>query len=148
MGIDVRRFVGNIHEPFLCYVCLDVVDDPVVTPCDHIFCKSCFKGNDCPTCRTPVITVKAMNRILEQVYGLLPMTCLARNCLTRITISNYGSHDYSCPRLTYHCRTCECNNISAKDCLNHDCIKYLKEKMAEMQIKLEQKESRRGEFHF
>ncbi|XP_047322176.1 DNA repair protein RAD16 [Impatiens glandulifera] len=56
--------IGNIQAANagrLCYLCADTVEDPVVTSCAHIFCKSCLIGYStnleqvsCPTCSKPL----------------------------------------------------------------------------------------------
>ena len=40
-------------EEFKCPICLNVVDEPVLTSCGHLFCANCIKGipDKCPTCR-------------------------------------------------------------------------------------------------
>ncbi|XP_044198280.1 E3 ubiquitin-protein ligase TRIM39-like [Thunnus albacares] len=46
------------EDQFLCSICLDVLTDPVTTPCGHNFCKNCitehWNSNDqylCPMCK-------------------------------------------------------------------------------------------------
>jgi DNA repair protein RAD5 len=44
-----------------CPICLESIEDPVVTPCAHVFCRECINdavrrssGTLCPNCRTPL----------------------------------------------------------------------------------------------
>src|SRR5205085_2312047 len=52
-----RKFVEKVEENFQCPCCMEVVHDPVITPCNHNSCMSCLKRSfkaktfACPTCR-------------------------------------------------------------------------------------------------
>ncbi|CAG9330396.1 unnamed protein product [Blepharisma stoltei] len=46
-------------EIFICPICLDVADDPVMTKCIHIMCRMCAsqqveRNKNCPLCKTPL----------------------------------------------------------------------------------------------
>ncbi len=45
MGYDILRFKSaDINREFICSICLDVLEEPlVIDPCDHIFCSDCIK---------------------------------------------------------------------------------------------------------
>lgn len=152
MGIDIERFNGDAHEPFLCAVCLDVVDDPIMTPCDHLFCKACFSPRSirgrCPSCREKVEQVKQLNRILKQVYDSLKLKCSESGCKEVLNVSNYKSHDKSCPKRFFDCAKCGCK-INLDSSRNHDCIEYLKHQLMatkEKIVTVSKKEPKRGEF--
>lgn len=55
-GIPKDRFVGSVPKAFCCTICLNVLNDPVETPCQHVFCRSGLEdwvagGNtSCPSC--------------------------------------------------------------------------------------------------
>ncbi|KAL3353098.1 hypothetical protein AABB24_020871, partial [Solanum stoloniferum] len=40
--IDLDKFEENSSEGFECNICLDVVHDPVVTLCGHLYCWPCI----------------------------------------------------------------------------------------------------------
>ncbi|KAL0380955.1 UNVERIFIED_CONTAM: E3 ubiquitin-protein ligase RMA1H1 [Sesamum angustifolium] len=50
--------VGN----FECNICLDLAQDPVITPCGHLYCWPCLykwlqghsNSHECPVCKAPV----------------------------------------------------------------------------------------------
>lgn len=106
MGIEVERFIGDHHNPFICPVCLDVEDDPVVTPCDHLFCKICFTPGRCPTCRRNVRQTEPMSRILTEDYESLKLKCPFQRCNQELIIGNFRSHGQSCPFRSNECPTC------------------------------------------
>ena len=43
----------RILEELKCAICLELVEEPLSTSCDHLFCGNCIKDQlACPTCRT------------------------------------------------------------------------------------------------
>ncbi|XP_072532388.1 tripartite motif-containing protein 16-like isoform X1 [Salminus brasiliensis] len=71
------------HEQFSCPVCLDLLKDPVTTPCGHSFCKVCINDcwdqdeqrgvYSCPQCRetfTPRPVLRRNNMLAEVVEKL------------------------------------------------------------------------------
>ncbi|XP_058270093.1 tripartite motif-containing protein 16-like isoform X1 [Hemibagrus wyckioides] len=70
-------------DQFICPVCLDLLKDPVTTPCGHSFCKVCINGHwdqedrkgvfSCPQCRetfTPRPDLRRNNMLTEVVEKL------------------------------------------------------------------------------
>ncbi|CEM22127.1 unnamed protein product [Vitrella brassicaformis CCMP3155] len=62
---------SGVLRQFLCAVCLDVVSDPVITSCQHIFCADCFRGDKCPSCRHARVTIKPLNDAVPALYRML-----------------------------------------------------------------------------
>ena len=85
MGWDIRRFEErqSIVEALVCSICNDVLQDPVQTPCEHIFCTNCIKewleGGQkiCPVDRQILTSaaLKQPNRITKQLLGNLTVRC-------------------------------------------------------------------------
>ena len=141
MGIDIARFIGHHHETFTCQICLDVVEDPIMTPCEHMFCKDCFRPGKCPSCRQEANDAKPINRVLKQVYHSLEMKCLSQDCSEIITVETYKSHDESCPKRFFQCSDCDFQaaSPSGQPVSDHKCIRYLCDQMASMQKELSSK---------
>lgn len=60
MGFKIEEIVHPeayfMARQFVCSVCLCIVEDPVQTACDHIFCAACVATSlACPTCRAEFV---------------------------------------------------------------------------------------------
>ena len=85
MGWDIDRFVDkdNIIEDLVCTICTDVVDDPLQTPCDHLFCNECItqwlKGGQktCPVDQEKLTlnALKQPSRMMRPLINKLTLKC-------------------------------------------------------------------------
>ncbi|KAK3522746.1 hypothetical protein QTP86_032029, partial [Hemibagrus guttatus] len=76
--------ISVAQDQFICPVCLDLLKDPVTTPCGHSFCKVCINGcwdqkrvYSCPQCRdtfTPRPVLRRNNMLAEVVEKLKKKT--------------------------------------------------------------------------
>ncbi|GIL83947.1 hypothetical protein Vretimale_10963 [Volvox reticuliferus] len=56
-----------------CPICVDGLDQPAVTPCNHWFCRECITGwiaasahHNCPTCRQPIAVESLRRGVVSQ----------------------------------------------------------------------------------
>jgi hypothetical protein len=85
MGWDQDRFVDKdrIAEHLICSICIEVVEDPLQTPCEHSFCKQCINRwlsegqRICPVDRQPLTaeTLKPPNRLMKDILNNLTVRC-------------------------------------------------------------------------
>ena len=59
MGYDVERFESPVDDELLCAICKGVFQDPMMAPCEHVFCSSCInewldRQNTCPVDRKAI----------------------------------------------------------------------------------------------
>ena len=100
MGWDINRFPDrhSIIDSLICTVCTDVVEDPVQTPCEHCFCRTCIarwlqEGNSsCPVDREGLTldSLKPLNRMTMQVLNKLNVYCknYAEGCVLMTSFEN------------------------------------------------------------
>ncbi|NXB70717.1 BRCA1 protein, partial [Donacobius atricapilla] len=79
---QVQNVLSAMEKNLECPICLDVVQEPVSTKCNHIFCRFCMfkliskkkKGVvECPLCKTEVTkrSLKENSRFKQLIEGLL-----------------------------------------------------------------------------
>ncbi|NWH90979.1 BRCA1 protein, partial [Aegithalos caudatus] len=79
---QVQNVLSAMQKNLECPICLDLVQDPVSTKCDHTFCRFCMfkliskkkKGvAECPLCKAEVTkrSLKENSRFKELIEGLL-----------------------------------------------------------------------------
>ncbi|XP_010141210.1 PREDICTED: breast cancer type 1 susceptibility protein [Buceros rhinoceros silvestris] len=79
---DVQNVLSAMQKNLECPICLDMVEEPVSTKCDHIFCRFCMfkllskkkKGViQCPLCKTEVTkrSLKENSRFKQLIEALL-----------------------------------------------------------------------------
>ena len=86
-------------EETRCPICQDEREEPVVTPCNHAFCRSCIMtslrkyGNTCPMCR-------------EQINSHRVLVPYTPSCSAQAAIGSSIDDD----RAKWTCNTCTCVN--------------------------------------
>lgn len=88
-----ENITSNAYTDFTCPICLQILIEPVVMPCEHELCKPCFKQNVeeanflCPLCRMRISSWARKNsrsgtlvnlKRWEQIQKLFPEKCKKR----------------------------------------------------------------------
>lgn len=76
-------FAGEVPKEYFCPVCLDILDKPVETDCEHYFCSDCIKevvttsGNSsCPMCKEDSLnSMRVLTRMVLNLIKDLPVIC-------------------------------------------------------------------------
>eukprot|EP00984_Skeletonema_dohrnii_P013450 scaffold5572_cov83-Skeletonema_dohrnii-CCMP3373.AAC.8 len=93
--------LDNIPDDLICSICLTVPADPLVTPCDHVFCKPCIRQalnerNVCPIDRRPctVGELKQLEGLSFRVWSGIQVKCGGHEsgCAWRGSIADYATH--------------------------------------------------------
>eukprot|EP00985_Skeletonema_marinoi_P010260 scaffold4834_cov179-Skeletonema_marinoi.AAC.5 len=93
--------LDNIPDDFICSICLTVPAEPLITPCDHVFCKSCIHQalndrNLCPIDRRPCTAgqLKRLEGLSLRVWSGIQVKCGGHDsgCAWRGSIADYSAH--------------------------------------------------------
>jgi hypothetical protein len=93
---------GSFND-LLCAVCYEIPLDPVISPCDHVYCLSCISEyaaihKECPVDKRPLDPdeIKPLNGILNRVWSNLVVKCPNEWCSWNGVVGNYRSHIKRC----------------------------------------------------
>jgi len=138
MGFDENRFVHSIDEEFRCSICRDIVEDPIATQCEHIFCNICInewiqKDTSCPVDRKPLNRSQLCepSRFFRNFYSKLELKCEyeSNGCGILCKIQDLKSHQNKCkfnPIVKYECDK-GCGALICRiEEKNHNCFQFLK----------------------
>ncbi|XP_072553295.1 E3 ubiquitin-protein ligase PDZRN3-B isoform X2 [Salminus brasiliensis] len=83
MGFELDHFESPVDPEFLCKLCGKVLEEPLTTPCGHVFCAGCVipwvaKWSSCPAkCRQ--ISADELNRVLALKNLVLKLAVRCHN---------------------------------------------------------------------
>ena len=84
MGLDQDRVIEKdaLSNHLICSICMDVVEIPMLTPCQHSFCSECIRGwlnngnTTCPVDRQPLqIRHLKTSRLLQELLSKFTIRC-------------------------------------------------------------------------
>ncbi|XP_039598558.1 uncharacterized protein LOC120519842 [Polypterus senegalus] len=104
-GYDTERFVGYVNEGLLCYICQDVLVNPLQAPCEHAFCSTCIHGwlvhlHNCPEDRQSldVSVLRPLFRYMKNDLKRLQNRCRNREhgCNMVCSLESIDLHEQEC----------------------------------------------------
>ncbi|XP_029006357.1 E3 ubiquitin-protein ligase PDZRN3-B isoform X2 [Betta splendens] len=128
MGFELDRFKGTVDPDFKCNLCNKVLEDPLTTPCGHVFCSGCVlpwvvQQSSCPV-KCQRISAKELNHVLplKNLILKLEIKCdnHARGCDAVVKLQHLAEHAEMCEYSPAKCRNRGCNEVvSLRDMDTH-----------------------------
>ncbi|XP_070758711.1 E3 ubiquitin-protein ligase PDZRN3-B isoform X2 [Enoplosus armatus] len=119
MGFELDRFKGTVDPDFKCNLCNKVLEDPLTTPCGHVFCSGCVlpwvvQQSSCPV-KCQRISAKELNHVLplKNLILKLEIKCdnHARGCDAVVKLQHLAEHAEMCDYSPAKCRNKGCDEV-------------------------------------
>lgn len=119
MGFELDRFKGAVDPDFKCNLCNKVLEDPLTTPCGHVFCANCVlpwvvQKSSCPV-KCQRISTTELNHVLplKNLILKLDIKCdnHARGCEKVVKLQHLAEHAEMCDYSPAKCRNKGCNEV-------------------------------------
>ncbi|XP_034055792.1 LOW QUALITY PROTEIN: E3 ubiquitin-protein ligase PDZRN3-B-like [Gymnodraco acuticeps] len=119
MGFELDRFKGTVDPDFKCNLCNKVLEDPLTTPCGHVFCSGCVlpwvvQQSSCPV-KCQRISAKELNHVLplKNLILKLEIKCdnHARGCDAVVKLQHLPEHTEMCDYTPAKCRNKGCTEV-------------------------------------
>lgn len=119
MGYELDRFKGTVDPDFKCNLCNKVLEEPLTTPCGHVFCSGCVlpwvvQRSSCPV-QCQRISAKELNHVLplKNLILKLEIKCdnHARGCGAVVRLQHLAEHAESCDFAPAKCRHRGCGEL-------------------------------------
>ncbi|MBN3280854.1 PZRN3 ligase, partial [Polyodon spathula] len=128
MGFDLDRFAEAVDPDLKCKLCTKVLEEPLSTPCGHVFCAACLlpwavQQRLCPLqCQT--ISAKELHQVLplKNLIQKLDIRCEyhSRGCAKTVNLQELRDHVDMCDYSPAQCRNKGCNEVlNLKDMDSH-----------------------------
>ncbi|XP_026113867.1 E3 ubiquitin-protein ligase PDZRN3-B-like [Carassius auratus] len=128
MGFDLDRFEGPVDPDLICKLCGKVLEDPLSTPCGHVFCAACAlqwlaKVSRCPV-QCQKISTKELNHVLplKNLILKLDIRCdhRERGCNRVMKLQHLPEHAETCEFSPVSCGNKGCDAVlSLRDVASH-----------------------------
>ncbi|XP_072238957.1 E3 ubiquitin-protein ligase PDZRN3-B isoform X2 [Leuresthes tenuis] len=119
MGFELDRFKGTVDPDFKCNLCNKVLEEPLTTPCGHVFCSGCVlpwvvQQSSCPV-KCQRISAKELNHVLplKNLILKLEIKCdnHARGCDAVVKLQHLAEHAEMCDYSPAKCRNKGCDEV-------------------------------------
>ncbi|KAM8756560.1 E3 ubiquitin-protein ligase PDZRN3-B isoform 2-T2 [Acanthopagrus schlegelii] len=119
MGFELDRFKGTVDPDFKCNLCNKVLEDPLTTPCGHVFCSGCVlpwvvQQSSCPV-KCQRVSAKELNHVLplKNLILKLEIKCdnHARGCDAVVKLQHLAEHAEMCEFSPAKCRNKGCSEV-------------------------------------
>ncbi|KAK2498877.1 hypothetical protein MC885_004770, partial [Smutsia gigantea] len=120
MGFELDRFDGDVDPDLKCALCHKVLEDPLTTPCGHVFCAGCVlpwvvQEGSCPARCRGRLSAKELNHVLplKRLILKLDIKCAhaARGCSQVVKLQQLPEHLERCDFAPARCRHAGCGQV-------------------------------------
>ncbi|MBZ3873573.1 E3 ubiquitin-protein ligase PDZRN3 [Sciurus carolinensis] len=120
MGFELDRFDGDVDPDLKCALCHKVLEDPLTTPCGHVFCAGCVlpwvvQEGSCPARCRGRLSAKELNHVLplKRLILKLDIKCAhaARGCGRVVKLQALPEHLERCDFAPARCRHAGCGQL-------------------------------------
>eukprot|EP00581_Thalassiosira_minuscula_P001190 CAMPEP_0183738516 /NCGR_PEP_ID=MMETSP0737-20130205/54773_1 /TAXON_ID=385413 /ORGANISM="Thalassiosira miniscula, Strain CCMP1093" /LENGTH=303 /DNA_ID=CAMNT_0025973067 /DNA_START=241 /DNA_END=1152 /DNA_ORIENTATION=+ len=107
MAAPVALKPDQVPEDMVCSICMALPLDPILTPCEHVFCAGCIyqaldRCEQCPIDRTActIGQLKPLRGFVHRIWNNIQVKCGNHNngCAWTGSIGDYSSHMNHCRR--------------------------------------------------
>nr|XP_036287985.1 E3 ubiquitin-protein ligase PDZRN3 [Pipistrellus kuhlii]KAF6335618.1 PDZ domain containing ring finger 3 [Pipistrellus kuhlii] len=120
MGFELDRFDGDVDPDLKCALCGKVLEDPLTTPCGHVFCAGCVlpwvvQEGSCPARCRGRLSAKELNHVLPLKHLILKLDIkcahAARGCGRVVQLQALPAHLERCDFAPVRCRHAGCGQV-------------------------------------
>ncbi|KAB1264410.1 E3 ubiquitin-protein ligase PDZRN3 [Camelus dromedarius] len=111
MGFELDRFDGDVDPDLKCALCHKVLEDPLTTPCGHVFCAGCVlpwvvQEGSCPARAQPRPAAQTPDSQLD-----IKCAHAARGCGQVVKLQQLPEHLERCEFAPARCRHAGCGQV-------------------------------------